>query len=376
MTDAKPWHYRHVASRLEGTPRSIALCGLYSHGEDPRLTRAVRDDGSVRVGTSGLVLCKRTSCPVCHASWIRDRADDLIPLLREYEAMGGVVRHLTMTVRHDAGMPLAMMIDAMQESWRRFTATAFKGLGKQTPIVPEMNGLPWLRVLQVTRSIRGSGWHPHYHCLLLLPPGVEPGPDFEGRLSRTWIDAVAFVARKMAPDVAERLTPWPANATRLTEHRDGERIASYVLGTLELLDDRGKSAGDLAKTPGLTPLQLLEDERKRHLWVEYANAVQGRRLLVWGGLRGAKTALVNILRDAGFSPEPVERPSPVRVDEISINAEDWQWMSTSLDGLTSPLDALLPILSESVERALEWIGDRGWRAERVTAPGKQPPPRP
>lgn len=370
MQDRNTWNLKRLASQTAGCPSKIALCCLWAVDGSPRLQRIVRPDGSIRVSEANLIRCNRTSCPVCHAGWVADRMDDLLPILREYSKMGGIVRHATLTMRHDAGMPLSESLKVLTESWRRFAAVAFKGQPRVLPRVPEMRGRPWLRVIQITHG--RSGWHPHLHVLLLLPPGEQPRPDLHGRLSRAWIESVSHVAqREGGSELRDRTRPTMDNAIRLTEHEDGGVIGAYVVGAMELIDDRGKSASLLAKTPGKTPLQLLEHPATRHLWAEYARVIQGRRLLQWGGLKSPKSSLLAILRDAGYAPDPLPRPEPHRVDEIAIHPDDWQWIATSIDDETCQLDSLLPILADSVESALAWLIERGWRAERVTAAGLQ-----
>jgi hypothetical protein len=104
--------------------------------------------------------CRVRNCPVCQ--WRRS----MMWQARFYEALPAVQeafpRHrwvfLTLTVKNCLVGELRATLGAMSVAWKRFCLR---------PEFQVVSG--WVRTTEVTKGANASA-HPHYHCLLLVPP--------------------------------------------------------------------------------------------------------------------------------------------------------------------------------------------------------------
>lgn len=117
------------------------------------------DDGEVRLKLRTARFCRVRHCPVCQ--WRRSlmwkaKAYKVLPtIIRDYP------RHrwlfLTLTQRNCPISELRKTLKEMNRSWQRLIQRkAWPAAG-------------WIRSTEVTRGKYGDA-HPHFHCLLLVPP--------------------------------------------------------------------------------------------------------------------------------------------------------------------------------------------------------------
>ena len=109
--------------------------------------------------------CRNRFCPTCQ--WRRS-----VKLFRQnYECFRWIKTKypgcrfifLTLTVRNVPIDSFASCLADMSAAWNRFTLRRdFKRLGL----------LGWLRVLEITRNSGSGTYHPHFHVVLVVPPGV------------------------------------------------------------------------------------------------------------------------------------------------------------------------------------------------------------
>jgi len=112
--------------------------------------------------------CKNRYCPTCtvHRSHlIGQELHQAIDWLHLHS-----VRHenwifLTLTIRNGDGDGLSGQIDAMMQSWQRFSQRqAFRSVVKG-----------WFRALEVTYNESERTFHPHFHVLINVPPSYFSG---------------------------------------------------------------------------------------------------------------------------------------------------------------------------------------------------------
>lgn len=288
----------------------------------------------------------------------------MIPAMRGWGDVGGSVIHCALTIRHDRTQDLKMLMDLLTVAWKRFTLTAFRGSGKQPAKVGELIRLPWLRVLQVTRG--ESGWHPHYHAMIFLPAGESINlAALNKKIESAWIEAVAFSLRPESKffrrygDMREECTPLPSivrngvrefRACKVTHHGKSkdcpcEALGWYALAAMDLLRDDLKDGGD-------DPLSLLDNPDTAYLWVEYAQAVDGKRLVQWGGVASARSAVVGAAAERVYE---VEEEAPTIEQEVRVSAMGWVWLTGGRRG--ARITAFYAAVRLSLGAAVDWWDD-------------------
>ena len=228
------------------------------------------------------------ACPVCSAVIRSERAADIQQAVETWQARGGAVAFVTLTLRHTSSDALADTLDGVLKSWQR-----------------TISGAPWLRWrdrLGIAGMIRAveitwgeeAGWHPHAHVLLLLD--TTPTPDmlagFESWLYARWSQRVTeagcgMPTRLRGVDVRMAGT-------------DGTVVAQYLAKIQEVTpaSTRSRIGAEMArhdlksvrKAGRFMPFELLDapadDDRAYPLWTEYVVATRGRRAITWTrGLR-------------------------------------------------------------------------------------------
>jgi hypothetical protein len=117
-------------------------------------------------GFAGLSTCGSVwADPVCNAKVMARRALEIGAAVEMWQARGGRVAFVTLTMRHRRGQRLTDLWDGLSKAWGRVTS------GKGWVVDQARAGVEgWLRVVEVTDG--GNGWHVHIHSLLFLAPGV------------------------------------------------------------------------------------------------------------------------------------------------------------------------------------------------------------
>src|SRR5690242_11482604 len=109
--------------------------------------------------------CRVRHCPVCQ--WRRS----LMWQAKVYRALPALLRDfphtrflfMTLTVRNCEVNNLRSTLQNMAKAWKRLTEL------RQWP------ARGWVRAVEITRSQRYRTAHPHYHCLLMVPPSYFQG---------------------------------------------------------------------------------------------------------------------------------------------------------------------------------------------------------
>ena len=143
-----------------------------------------------RVGFSGLATCGSVwSCPVCANKIAARRSEEIAAAIRKWEAMGGRVAMVTLTMRHQRGQRLTDLWDCLSASWgavirgtwvedqEKYGTPIFRRIlsGKNKGEIVTENRIGWLRAAEATHPVV-NGWHVHLHTLLFL----KGDPDLDG----------------------------------------------------------------------------------------------------------------------------------------------------------------------------------------------------
>lgn len=125
------------------------------------------DDGEFKLKLRTARFCRVRHCPVCQ--WRRS----LMWKSKAYRILPSIVSQypqhrwlfLTLTQRNVPVVDLRQTLKDMNLGWQRLIQLkAWPAIG-------------WLRSTEVTRGKDGSA-HPHFHCLLLVPPGYFSGKSY------------------------------------------------------------------------------------------------------------------------------------------------------------------------------------------------------
>jgi hypothetical protein len=293
-------------------------------------------------GFAGLASCGSVwADPVCNAKIMARRALEIGAAVATWQATGGSVAFVTLTMRHRRGQPLAALWGALSYAWGRVTSGSS---WKRDAAAHGVEG--WLRVVEVTHG--PNGWHVHVHALLFLAP-AEPlgGYNLDG-LHRSmfgrWSSALRArgLARPLMVGQDARLLDSAADADLARYFtksvHGGHRIA------LELTASQTKHARAIHGTrPAwalLDDVVDLGDADALDLWHEWERGSKGRRQITWAqGLRQRLGLLADEQSDEQIAAEELGTAD----DElVLIDGAGWSQL------VAAP--ALIPLLLDTAER--------------------------
>lgn len=266
--------------------RSIRACGRQPIADTVALRLA---DG--RAGIAGVQRCASHACPVCSSRIAYERKEEIAEAARRWEAKGGRLLLLTLTMRHTEASDLAQMWDALSYSWNA-VASGKKWTKERTKF-----GLAG-SVRAVELMVKPSpvaGWeradeHLHTHVLLFV----------EGELTdddrRSW--KAAIVGRWTRALARKQLEALPVGQDlRPIAVGDGDTFGDYFTKGADNGDAIGMEVAYGAhkagrKTGSVPPFGVLDEAIGRGdadalaWWNTYEEVQRGRRRLLWSyGLR-------------------------------------------------------------------------------------------
>ncbi len=229
------------------------------------------------------------ACPVCSAVIRAERAREVMAAVEAWQAQGGSLAFVTLTVRHKHGDDLRTTLDAVLRGFQRL-----------------QSGAPWVRFKQrfgvrgVIRSVEvtlgANGWHPHIHALFFLDRPLSAGDvdEWESSMFGRWAGIVTRLGARL-PTQPRGIDVRPADA-------DGRVVGQYLAKLQEASEKRYRVGDELVRfdfksgrSGSLMPFELLDSGRRAdedddraayRLWVEYFQATFGRRAITWShGLR-------------------------------------------------------------------------------------------
>lgn len=240
----------------------------------------LKHDLAKRAYYRNLMVCASLwHCPVCAARISEARRMELSAALNQSVLVPVLV---TYTVRHNQGMELRPMLDAVLTAFRKM-----KGKRAFTDLRDDYRWVGSVRALEVTHGV--NGWHPHIHELVLLETVLTPSQEagLTKALKQSWGKALEAQGYSAS---------WEHGVD--VESRDSnirEYVAKFghepIKQNWSLEHELTKAPVKKARGEGRTPTQLLADYgegdiRAGRLWQQYATVFKGRNQLVWSrGLR-------------------------------------------------------------------------------------------
>lgn len=294
---------------------------------------------------SGVARCSSIwACPVCSAKIRAERAADVEAAVNGWQAQGGALVFVTLTLRHKAGDPLALTLGAALEAWRRLLQ------GKAWQRFSDRHGVRgYVRALEVTHGT-ANGWHPHVHALFFLDRPLEGTAleEFRATMFDRWARYVVAAGARM-PSELRGVDVRPADSHGLVVAQylakvqdEGAAKTQRVSNELTRLDAKAARGGSLTPFELLDraqPGDVLDDAERARLWAEFYTATHGRRAITWS--RG--------LRELTMPEAPEELTDEEAADEHddaahlmgTIPANVWrQDLQNHPDRLTDLLDAV------------------------------------
>ena len=240
---------------------------------------------------SGLVTCGSVwACPLCAAKIQERRRSEIEAGMEAMKARGLVPVMVTFTFPHYSHQVLAELI-AQQ-------ALAFKRLrsGRTWQALQRSIGFDGLiRSLEVTHG--HNGWHPHTHEIWFLQPGHD-GLALKAKIARLW--ARACNAAGLLGDVFD-----PAFMCHSVDVRSDVDCGDYLAKQDDsrrwgMAHEVAKATSKQGRAKGVHPHHFLMrgeqgDDRR---FVEYVNAMKGRRQLFWSHGLKEKCAISEVTDEA------------------------------------------------------------------------------
>lgn len=225
---------------------------------------------------SGVERCGSvSSCPVCSAVIRHERSRVIQAAVDAWQAEGGDVVMVTVTLRHKASDALVQVLEHAMTAWRALTQ---RRPWRRVKAAAGIAGT--CRALEVTWS-GVNGWHPHLHVLLFVSP-VEPEEreEFPGWLQAQVYDIWSAELARLGARTISRLhgvrVTWALNGgayiAKIQEHDQVSRAGLEMART----DMKRGRAGSMV------PFEFLDHgDHYLEQWYEYVDALHGRRVIEW-----------------------------------------------------------------------------------------------
>jgi hypothetical protein len=291
----------------------------------------------------GLMICGNVwVCPVCAAKISERRRKELKTAFKGHLNNDGYCTMLTLTFSHSARDKLDDLLDALSKAMSQFRS------GKRYDNYRKRIGLIGsIRAFEITYG--RNGWHPHIHLLNLHTSEIE---EWE------W-DDLRYDLYEMWSSACEKngLTCSFEHGLKMT---DAEEASTYIGKWGDVMDKPWGTDSEMTKANvkkgrdgGMTPFDFLRaivedgDLEYREKFQEYANAVKGKRQLVWSpGLKDK--FLIEDKSDEEVATEKVEQADLLGV----LGWKDWRYILHN--GLRATL--LKNVEMYGYQKGLESIG--------------------
>jgi hypothetical protein len=318
---ARPHEHREACPDCRLDPGRPAMCGRFPQStKDGVQVRTMRDeDGSREAFYGGLQTCGSIwCCPVCSANIRHSRAQQIESIVTEHLARGGGVEFATLTLRHQWGDALDVLMDAVAQGWSRvYKGSAYRARKDRLGII----GAP-IRALEVT--VGPNGWHPHLHVLVFTdaPWTDDERDDFSSALFSSWQTAVVAMGAS-APSEDHGVLVKPVREAfsqemgrylaKLQDEGGHERSVALEIARGDLKVGRS-GPGRIATN--LVPFELLDlmegpsHELAVRLWREYEQATFRRNAI---------TGITPHLRRLGLLAADEEDPTDEELSEPELD---------------------------------------------------------
>lgn len=238
----------------------------------------------------GLVTCGSVwACPICAAVVQERRRDEIAQAIDWAYQQGLQPVMITFTFPHQAWDSLPDLLERQADAFRRLR----RGSVWQR-LKDRMGYRGLIRALELTHG--EHGWHPHTHELWLVSADVK-ADELRDVVVRRWADmcerAGLLTADKRAAFMqhAVDVKGWCTASDYLAKQDDSKHWGA----DRELAKASTKAGRKTGKHPfGLLADAADGDTRAGHLYVEYAQAVKGRRQLFWSAGLKAEVGIEDI----------------------------------------------------------------------------------
>lgn len=253
------------AAYAQLTNHSVRFCMNRSHGNKVEVLYSQK---SGKAYYHGLMTCGSVwDCPVCAAKISARRSDEIKEGVNNWYDRGGVVAMVTYTLRHDLGDSLGLISRTMTNAIRFVHSGAPYGRIKEKYAIK--GSISATEILYNSRN----GWHYHKHQLIFIDaPGLENEAlekwiyaRYNKYLNQCGFGSIEGIGVRVSPaesvdNITGYITKWGLHNEITAENKDSQS--------------------------GITPFELLDDEKYRDQWLEYSRTMYGKRRLTWSaGLR-------------------------------------------------------------------------------------------
>lgn len=255
---------------------------------------------------TGLRACGNLwTCPTCSARIRARRELEIETALDTHVAGGGTIGMMTLTLQHNASMPLDYTINALNHAWKRLQQRR-----RYKPLYNALTGT--ITTLEITTGSGNAGWHPHLHILLLAGPDSSYANIKEAteQLRDAWSQLVNKRTTVYSLERGLNLT-WFGHQSKVAA-----KYVTKLAKEITLTDT--KSGND--------PFSLLDnsdhptvDELHKKLFLEYAYATRGRRAHRWS--RGLRAALA--MKPELSDEELASENQTLGIEALIIAGEYW-----------------------------------------------------
>lgn len=308
----------------------------------------------------GLRCCEKLhECPVC-ARKISERrrneletglANSLFPVLRADGSVFFIPRYhqsmLTLTIRSELEHSADRMLNQIAAAWTAFSSGRWiQGFRQQYYVVAH------LKALEMTHGIE-SGWHPHYHVLLLHDSQLneEAQADMIASVRRRWAEKVADVGGYADPIHGADLK-WGTNKLYPVKVAGDREIREWnlIAETTKQSVKRGQGKEHRSMLD-LLMLYGQGDDSAGKLWIEAVYALSGRR---W--LEGSK-GFWKLLKVTPVSDETAAEQETDEADRVLavLTWEEWK-LVLKHDARGHDLDRAADGKAESLWAYLQTLG--------------------
>ena len=256
MPDVPCPSYLHRLARALMPRERLALCGVVlRYGASGVVVRRLPDG---RAAYSGLYRCGDFwRCPSCRVTLGIRRARQIETALRAHVDAGGSALLATYTVPHARDESLSVVLARLSDTWRRYAVHTWRD-------VLGAHYVGTVRALEVTHGVHG--WHPHYHALVFVSPGLPYLTPVSVALAERWSEVAG--------------ADWRADVRQVA--RDGVAAVARYLTTDGVAGASYEVASPAAKVPaGRSYPEILYDYARYRssadaaLVYEYAGALHG-----------------------------------------------------------------------------------------------------
>ena len=283
------------------------------------------------MGWTWLVRCASVwFCPVCAPKIMSRRRQELQKGIEAFKSHSFYFAFVTLTIPHAHGVPLVEYMEKLQAVLKRFRS------GKSWTNLKKRIGMRgYIRAQEVTCG-KCTGWHPHFHELLVLEKKLSKSEQAEltDFLKRRWVRLCMEEGITSAEKERDHLR-YGVDVRCGSDPVSQEYLAKTVSWELSSLTTKAVREEDrfqpLALASMLTDTEATEKEKSwaAHLWSEYMIGMYGRVAVYWSpGLK--RFCGIPELSDAELIEGEAESGPIIETDAQGFRRVAWKRLQVPL----------------------------------------------